>query len=262
MLYYYLIGLSLLTFAQSSFLLPSTQPSIVQGIKTTTTTRTLSRTATSSCYSMKPYLVEPSQRDTKYGTNVARYLLDLHDQRGTFNFCGGMMFQLVLSEKLYDYLANVATAEEGKQQPVIYDSSKVRMFQLPGYSKSAEADNIRIFHGRELRKVPNAAGGFGFVLHLSLANSDDPEGWSPQEISTYDGWAHDVGRQWRKAADYQEEGFQNFTKKFGTKAFGLNHRFYLHYDASQRLWLSAEDGCEGTPADSGFSNPLNRLFGF
>ena len=26
--------------------------------------------------------------------------MDLHDTKGTFDFCGGMMFQLVLSEKL------------------------------------------------------------------------------------------------------------------------------------------------------------------
>ena len=25
-------------------------------------------------------------------------------------------------------------------------------------------------------------------------------------------------------------------------------RFYLHFDKKNRLWLSAEDGCEGTPA--------------
>ena len=52
----------------------------------------------------------------------------------------------------------------------------MRMFGIPDYNKDAEADNIRLFHGREVRKVPNAAGGMNFVLHLSLANGDDPEG--------------------------------------------------------------------------------------
>jgi hypothetical protein len=246
----FFIWLGFLTSFNSSFLYPTQHISSLH-----------SRAKSSLSVSMRPYLVEPSQRDAKYGDNVAQYLLDLHDNRATFDFCGGMMFQLMLSDKLYEYLTKVAAGEEG-EQPVIFDSSKVRMFQLPGYSKSAAADNIRIFHGRELRKIPKAAGGYGFVLQLSLANSDDPEGWSPQEISTYDGWAHDVGRQWRKANDYQGEGFQNFIQKFGTNAFGLNHRFYLHYDSSQRLWLSAEDGCEGTPADSGMTNPFGRLFGF
>mmetsp|Transcript_350 Transcript_350/g.591 ORF Transcript_350/g.591 Transcript_350/m.591 type:complete len:249 (+) Transcript_350:117-863(+) len=244
-----LIWLGLLTFSNSSFLFPTPNPYVPHKTK-----RALG-------VSMRPYVVEPSQRDEKYGDNVAQYLLDLHDNRGTFDFCGGMMFQLMLSDKLYEYLKKVATGKEG-EQPVIFDSSKVRMFQLPGYAKSSQADNIRIFHGRELRKIPKAAGGYGFVLQLSLANSDDPEGWSPQEISTYDGWAHDVGRQWRKAQDYDREGFENFIQKFGSNAFGLNHRFYLHYDSSQRLWLSAEDGCEGTPAESGITGTFGRLFGF
>ncbi len=42
----------------------------------------------------------------------------------------------------------------------------------------------------ELWQVPDAAGGMGFVLQLSHAG-DDPEGWSAQERSTYDGWGHD-----------------------------------------------------------------------
>jgi hypothetical protein len=38
-------------------------------------------------------LVDPTQRDEHYGGNVAQYLVDLHDTKSTFNFCGGMMFQ-------------------------------------------------------------------------------------------------------------------------------------------------------------------------
>lgn len=211
--------------------------------------------------SMPSILFEPSQREAEYGENVARYLVDLHDGKGTFDFCGGMMFQLVLSNKLRIHLANVAEGVDGKVQPVIFDSDKSRMFSLPGYTKSADADNIRVFHGREIRKVPNAAGGFGFVLQLSMANDEDPEGWSQEEISTYDGWGHDSGRQWRKANDYEAEGFSDFKQKFGDKAFGLNHRFYLHFDSTDRMWLSAEDGCEGVPAQSGV-NPIRRIFGF
>ena len=71
---------------------------------------------------------------------------------------------------------------------------------------------------------------------------------------------HDSGRQWRKADDYEAEGFQGFKQKFGENAFGLNHRFYLHYDSENRMWLSAEDGCEGTPSPG--KGPLRSIFGF
>jgi len=216
--------------------------------------------------SMATSLVEPSEREVEYGGNIAQYLVDLHDQKGTFDFCGGMMFQLMLSNTLRDYLVKVAgnttTEQQQQQQPVVFDSSKSRMFQVPDYSKSADADNVRIFHGRELRKIPDVAGGFGFVLHLSMANEDDPEGWSKEEISTYDGWGSDVGRQWRKANDYESEGFVGFKEKFGTEAFGLNHRFYLHFDSANRMWLSAEDGCEGVPAQSNPLRRMQRMFGF
>ena len=33
--------------------------------------------------------------------SVHRYLVDLHDGNAVFDFCGGMMFQLVLSDKLH-----------------------------------------------------------------------------------------------------------------------------------------------------------------
>ena len=98
-----------------------------------------------------------------------------------------------------------------------------------------------------------------FLKSSQSDDESDPEGWSTQEIDTYDGWGHDSGRVWRKADDYEKEGFQTFKEKFGNEAFGLNHRFYLHYDGAKRMWLSAEDGCEGTPAMSG--NPIRRILG-
>ena len=224
---------------------------------------------------MSSVLFDPSQRDKEYGNNVAKYLVDLHDSEACFDFCGGMMFQLMLTDQLREHLINVAKEEnsngngnEGLSQPVIYDASNSRMFHIPGYEKCAKADNIHTFHGRELRQIPHAKGGFGFVLQLSMAGSEgtsidgkDPEGWSQQEIETYDGWGHDSGRTWRKADDYEVEGFKTFKEKFGGKAFGLNHRFYLHFDASNKMWLSAEDGCEGTPAQSSGKNPISRIFG-
>ena len=215
---------------------------------------------TSLLASSQETLLEPSKRDSHYGRNIAQYLVDLHDNKTTFDFCGGMMFQLCLSNKLRDHLISIANEDDNnQQQPVIFDASKFRMSNINGYSKKADADNVRIFHGRELRQVPDAEGGMGFVLQLSLANGDDPEGWSKEEIQTYDGWGHDSGRTWRKADVYESEGFTTFKSTFGSKAFGLNHRFYLHYDSDNRMWLSAEDGCEGTPSSSP-PNLFSRIF--
>jgi hypothetical protein len=188
-------------------------------------------------------LYDPAVRMHDYEDNIAQYLVDLHDSRGTFDFCGGMLFQLVLSDALRAYLAGVGKGSTG--QPVVFDANTRRMAQIPGYVKSQNADNVRVFHGREVRQVPDAAGGQQFVLHLSLANGDDPEGWTPQELARYDGWGHDSGREWRKAEQLEREGFSSFSSKFGEAALGLHHRFYLHLDQEQRLWLSAEDGCEG-----------------
>lgn len=53
------------------------------------------------------------------------------------------------------------------QDPVIYDASVNRMQNMPAYSQSADANDVNVFHGREVRKVPNAAGGMGFVLQVS-----------------------------------------------------------------------------------------------
>ncbi len=214
---------------------------------------------TTSIAAVPQALVEPSERDANYGKNIAKYLVDLHDNKATFDFCGGMMFQLSLSSKLRDHLLTVANDTKGDNQPIVFDASNPRMFNVDGYSQDAFADNRSIFHGRELRQVPNAEGGMGFVLQLSLANGSDPEGWSKEEIDTYDGWGHDSGRTWRKANDYEDEGFKTFKQSFGPNAFGLNHRFYLHLDSQNRIWLAAEDGCEGAPAETS-SNPLLRLF--
>jgi len=115
----------------------------------------------------------------------------------------------------------------------------------PGYTKSEVADDSSIFHGREVRQVPQAAGDMNFVLHLSLANGEDAEGWTPQERARYDGWGHDASREWRQGEQLEREGFTTFRSKFGLAAFALHHRFYLHFDHNKRFWLSAEDGCEG-----------------
>ena len=130
-------------------------------------------------------LYDTAVRDSHYKGNIAQYLVDLHDSKATFDFCGGMMFQLALSPKLRSHLETVAKGD-GKQ-PVIYDASKPRMSQIPGYSKDASADMVSVFHGREVRQVADAAGGMGMVLQLSHTDDDDPEGWTQEEIGEYDG---------------------------------------------------------------------------
>ena len=109
------------------------------------------------------------------------------------------MFQLVLSDKLRAELAEVAKqGGESTAQPMVFDANTMRMANMPKYSRSAHADNVALFHGREVRQVPDAAGGMNFVLHLSSSVGDDPEGWTKEELSEYNGWAHDSSRRWRK----------------------------------------------------------------
>ena len=60
----------------------------------------------------------------------------------------------------------------------------------------------------------------------------------------YDGWGHDSQRDWRQGDRFRKEGFETFQSKYGAEAYALHHRFYLHFDKKNRLWLSAEDGCE------------------
>ena len=89
--------------------------------------------------------------DDKFTGNVAQYLVDLHDSKAAFDFCGGMLFQLRLSDMLRAEL--VERANSDARQPEVFDASKGRMSQLPNYAKNAEADNTRLFHGREIRQV-------------------------------------------------------------------------------------------------------------
>lgn len=213
--------------------------------------------ASADTIAMPTHLHDPSARDAHYGgggggLNVAQYLLDLHGTPGSaLNFCGGMMFGLVLSDKLKAHLADVASAGAGdSRQPVVYGAETRRMAQRAGYTQDAAADNAAVFHGREVRKVPDAAGGMGFVIHLSFAGEEkeDKEGWTSEEISEYSGWLSDQQRRWRDGKLLQSEGFESFGAKFGPEAFTLHHRFYLHLDGGGAMWLAAEDGCEGTPA--------------
>jgi hypothetical protein len=265
----FLIQAILLSISFHALAVASFQPNI---LPTTTTAMAsvrevasvaLKSTAAEEASSSSSYLYAPDERDAHYNGNVAQYLVDLHNEKATFNFCGGMMFQLVLSEKLKAHLEGVAASNNEETQPVVFDASHPRLENISGYKPTSDADNLRVFHGREIRSVPDATGGFGFVLQLSHSdenqNEHDPEGWTSAEVDGYDGWAHDSGRVWRKGDRLESEGFSDFRSRFGPKAFALHHRFYLHYDRGNSMWLSAEDGCEGTPALSGERGVVNRI---
>ena len=205
-------------------------------------------------------LYTASARRAFYAGNYAQYLLDLSDSRATFDFCGGMFFEFTLSTALRARLAKVAQEGAGSEgQPVVFGADAARMHQTPEYSKSSAVDSVRYFHGREVRQVPDARGGRGFVLQLSDGDEGDVEGWSEEERATYDGWGHDSGRQWRKMDDWEGEGVK-IREKFGDEAFGLNHRFYLHFDRDDNFWLSAEDGCEGKAAEAKRRGYFQGLF--
>ena len=92
---------------------------------------------------------------------------------------------------------------------------------------------------------------------LRLMYTKYEEGWTKEEIAGYDGWGHDSGRIWRNGKMLEAEGFDTFKEKFGQAAYTLHHRFYLHFDRQNRMWLSAEDGCEGVAAPA----PEKKLFG-
>eukprot|EP00239_Pterosperma_sp_CCMP1384_P012149 CAMPEP_0197865880 /NCGR_PEP_ID=MMETSP1438-20131217/43908_1 /TAXON_ID=1461541 /ORGANISM="Pterosperma sp., Strain CCMP1384" /LENGTH=227 /DNA_ID=CAMNT_0043484399 /DNA_START=309 /DNA_END=992 /DNA_ORIENTATION=+ len=207
---------------------------------------------------LRTRLYDPATRDKSYDGNWAQYLVDLHDARGTFDFCGGMMFQLVLSDKLRGRLEAVAGGREGSQ-PIVFDASTTRMNGTPGYVQSADADSVAIFHGREVRDVKGATGGMGMVLHLSDCH-EDPQGWSHQEVDDYNGWGHDSGRPWRNMQRWTSEGVQGFQEAFGAPAYGLHHRFYLHLDRQNNFWLSAEDGCEGFASNGSKKGALRSFF--
>ena len=52
--------------------------------------------------------------DDKFSGNVAQYLVDLHDSKAAFDFCGGMLFQLRLSDMLRADLVERAKSDAGQ----------------------------------------------------------------------------------------------------------------------------------------------------
>lgn len=119
-------------------------------------------------YYTMDHLFNGAARDAHYNGNMAQYLVDLHDSKATFDFCGGMLFQFVLSVKLRQNLiatSKMDTKDCTATQPVIYDAGVNRMAKMPNYGKSASADDVTLFHGREIRKVRTQAA------HTSISSS-------------------------------------------------------------------------------------------
>ena len=87
---------------------------------------------------MYPALYDPAQRDAKYGGNIAQYLVDCHDTPGvTFNFCGGMMFGLVLSPALREHLGEVAAAgPDGRAVGALLGDPAAARARLPALRSS------------------------------------------------------------------------------------------------------------------------------
>ena len=140
-------------------------------------------------------------------------------------------------------------ADEGGENVIVQESNVGRMYMMDGYVQSAYADNVSLFHGREVRRVSTFGEKSGMMIQLSLANEDDEEGWTKQEIEEYSGWLSDQQRRWRDGDALESEGVANFKDKYGPEAYTLHHRFYLHSDNVGGFWLSAEDGCEGVAQD-------------
>merc|ERR1711865_1232465 len=97
-----------------------------------------------------------------------------------------------------------------------------------------------------------------FVLQLSYSDTDTDSGNENEIENECD------PEEWRKGEQLVKEGYTTFPTRFGSKAFALHHRFYLRYDTQNRVWLSAEDGCEGypdstTPSSSGIDGVVKRI---
>jgi len=85
-------ALALFACLSSAFAFVPAAGNVSRGSSSSMTKNTILKSSAASEVSAN-VLVDPSQRDTHYDGNVAQYLCDLHDNKSTFDFCGGMMFQ-------------------------------------------------------------------------------------------------------------------------------------------------------------------------
>jgi len=68
----------------------------------------------------------PTTRRAQYDGKISQYLIDLHDSQAVFDFCGGMTFQLVLTDKLRTQL--VASIEQ--DQLIVHDAATDKMQKM------------------------------------------------------------------------------------------------------------------------------------
>jgi hypothetical protein len=116
----------------------------------------------------------------------------------------GLSFTRKFRERLETKARNFGETDDGNV--VVQESNVSRMYMMDGYEQSAFADNESIFHGREVRKVSTFGEKSGMMIQLSLANEDDDEGWTKEEIEEYSGWLSDQQRKWRDGDALESEG--------------------------------------------------------
>lgn len=72
----------------SAFQLPGAN---ISAARTLTTMASSTAAPSTSENISKSHLYVPSERDDRYQGNIAQYLIDLHDDGATFDFCGGTL---------------------------------------------------------------------------------------------------------------------------------------------------------------------------
>jgi hypothetical protein len=183
----------------------------------------------------------PNYNKSSFADN--RSIFHGREIRKVSNANGGMGFVLQLSYADDSTTATTTTTSTnvGAIPTIVASSSDTTTATTTESSLKSDAKDII------LPKGANA---------IWSGQSIDPQGWSLPEITAYDGWRSDTFRQWRNAHIHESEaielsggGYANFSIEMGKEAYGLHHRFFLHYDDRGRMWLCAEDGCEGTPID-------------
>ena len=87
--------------------------------------------------------------------NIAQRLVDLHDAQTVFDFCGGMFFQLLLSDALRSHLNGIATAG-GPGQPIVFGATTNKMDKMPGYRKVFESPQAEQSELPSQELCPNA----------------------------------------------------------------------------------------------------------
>ena len=82
------------------------------------------------------------------------------------------MFQLVITDALKDHLlsasfqqndADDTDTDTAKEDVMVYQQTP-RMHLTPEYQRSSAADNVKYFHGREIRNVPFAGDGYDLTI--------------------------------------------------------------------------------------------------